>query len=159
MHKESYFLNPDLQCFFDEYPHPIDYLKQPIDLHLIYRDMVKELPKDRDLGKNLTKAAKRICHCKTLETSDTETLAKSWQELLNNADGELKTELLFALLAIAKSKPYWKQIMTADKSSQREALSLQIAQKFYANQDNDRSTRYHLPVFLTICIIFGAIAC
>jgi hypothetical protein len=147
MHKESYFLNPDLQSFFDDYPQPIDYREHSIDLHLIYRDMVKELPNDPDLSKNLTKAVKRICHCKNLETTDTKTLAKSWQELLNNADEELKTELLFVLLAIAKSKPYWKQIMTADKSYQRDALSLEIAKKFYAIQDDARSTLYHLPCF------------
>lgn len=143
MHKEAYFLNPDLQSIFDEYELSIDYRAQQIDLNLIYQDMVQNLP-GNDLEQHFTKAVKRICHCDNLDFTNVETLAKSWQKLLTEKD-PIDPELIFALLAIVKSKFYWKQVM--DSSSQRESLSLQIARRFYAQQDGDQCTSYHLPCF------------
>ncbi|MGL5836663.1 MAG: hypothetical protein ACRC1Z_26050 [Waterburya sp.] len=143
MHKEAYFLNPDLQSIFDEYELPIDYREQQIDLNLIYQDMVQDLP-GNDLEKHFTKAIKRIYHCDNLDFTNVKTLAKSWQKLLTEKDS-IDPKLIFALLAIVKSKSYWKQVMNS--SSQRESLSLQIARRFYAQQDSDQCTSYHLPCF------------
>jgi hypothetical protein len=146
MHKEAYFLNPDLQPIFDEYELPIEYRENQIDLHSVYRDIIEELKEDRDLCQHFAKAVRRISHCQGLNLQDFKSLAESWRELSNSPE-RIETELIFALLAIAKSKPYWKKVMASSPSHQREALSLQIARRFYAEQNGENCDRYHLPCF------------
>jgi hypothetical protein len=147
-HKEAYFLNPDLQAFFDDYERAIYYREQPIDLNSIYQEMARDLPSDSDLRQkhNFARAVKRICHCTGLDDRSTQTLARSWQERWQDRDAN-ESELIFALLAIVKSKPYWKRVFK-DSAPDRESLSLEIARRFYAQQqDSERCTSYHLPCF------------
>jgi hypothetical protein len=148
MHKEAYFINPDLQPIFDEYEIPIEYRENPIDLNSVYQDIITDLERDPDLCQHFTKAIKRICHCDKLNLQNPQLLAKSWQELSDFPE-QIETELIFALLAIAKSKPYWQKVMGHSLSHQREALSLQIARRFYAEQNGENGDRYHLPCFFT----------
>ncbi len=148
MHKEAYFINPALQSIFDEYEIPIDYRENPIDLHLVYRDIIAALERDPDLCEHFAKAVKRICHCDKLNLENPQLLAKCWQELSDFPE-QIETELIFALLAISKSKPYWQKVMASSPSRQREALSLQIARRFYAEQQGEDCERNHLPCFFT----------
>ena len=89
---------------------------------------------------------KRITHCNKLDLQDLQSLTKSLQASYD-FQGQLETELIFALLAIAKSKPYWQKVMA--NSRQREDLSLQIARRFYAEQNGEDCKHYHLPSFFT----------
>ena len=148
MHKEAYFLNPALQSIFDEYDIPIQYGENLIDLDLVYQDMIKGLERDSDLKKHIAKAIKRICHCKNLSFQNTQLLAESWQQLYDSP-GKVENELIFALLAISKSKPYWRRVMANSPDHQRAALSLQIARRFYANQSGADCNQDHLPCFFT----------
>jgi hypothetical protein len=148
MHKEAYFINPALQSIFDEYEIPIEYRENSIDLHSVYQDIITDLELDPDLCQHFAKAVKRICHCDKLNLQNPQLLAKSWQKLYNFPE-KVETELIFALLAIAKSKPYWQKVMGNSPSRQREALSLQIARRFYAEQNGEDCDRYHLPCFFT----------
>jgi hypothetical protein len=75
-------------------------------------------------------------------------LAESWLKSSNFSE-EIETKLIFALLAIAKSKPYWQKVMASSPARQREALSLQIARRFYAEQNGEDCDRSHLPYFFT----------
>jgi hypothetical protein len=148
MHKEAYFLNPALQSIFDEYEIPIEYGENLIDLDSVYQDIIKDLERDSDLRQHFTKASERICHCKNLNLQNQKLLAESWQKLYDSP-AKVEPELIFALLAISKSKPYWRRIMANSPAYQREALSLQIARRFYAHQDGADCDRDHLPCFFT----------
>lgn len=148
MHKEAYFINPALQSIFDEYEIPIEYRENPIDLNSVYQDIITDLERDPDLCQHFAKAVKRICHCDKLNLQNPQLLAESWQKLSNFPD-KVETELIFALLAIAKSKPYWQKVMASSPARQREALSLQIARRFYAEQNGKDCNLYHLPCFFT----------
>jgi hypothetical protein len=148
MHKEAYFLNPALQSIFDSYEIPIEYGGNQIDLDSVYREISENLTQDQDLCQHFGKAIKRICHCKNLNLQNQQLLAESWQKLYD-LPAEIKTELIFALLAIAKSKPYWRKIMANSPARQKEALSLQIARRFYAEQNGADCNRDHLPGFFT----------
>ena len=148
MHKEAYFLNPALQSIFDSYEIPIEYGENQIDLDSVYREISENLTQDQDLCQHFGKAIKRICHCKNLNLQNQQLLAESWQKSYD-LPTEIKTELIFALLAIAKSKPYWRKIMANSPTRQKEALSLQIARRFYAEQNGADCDRDHLPGFFT----------
>jgi hypothetical protein len=148
MHKEAYFINPALQSIFDEYEIPIEYRENPIDLHLVYQDIIKDLERDPDLCHHFTKAVRRICHCDKLNLQNPQLLTESWLKLYDFSE-EIETKLIFALLAIAKSKPYWQKVMASSPAHQREALSLQIARRFYAEQNGEDCARSHLPCFFT----------
>jgi hypothetical protein len=145
-HKEAYFLNPDLQSIFNEYEQPIDYRDIPIELNLVYQEMVRDLSTDPDLKKHFDRAMSRICHCDRLEITTIDTLAQSWQQLWQDKNS-IDPKLIFALLAIVKSKPYWQNVM--QNSRQRESLSLEIARRFYSCPPDDKPCQcyYHLPDF------------
>jgi hypothetical protein len=138
MHKEAYFLNPALQSIFDEYEIPIEYGVNLIDLNSVYQDIIK----------HFTKAIKRICHCEKLNLQNQQLLAESWQKLYDSP-AKVETELIFALLAISKSKSYWRRVLANSPAYQREALSLQIARRFYAEQSGADCNQDHLPCFFT----------
>jgi hypothetical protein len=148
MHKEAYFLNPALQSIFDTYEIPIEYEENQIDLDLVYREIVEKMGQDPDLCQHFSKAVKRIYHCKNLNLQNQKSLAESWKKLYSSP-GKINTELIFALLAVAKSKPYWRKVMANSPTHQREALSLQIARRFYANQNGADCDQDHLPCFFT----------
>lgn len=141
-----------LNQLFDEYPHPVIYRGNQLQLDNLYRDMAAELEKDLDLQNNFTIASKRIQYCQDLECTDLQKLAKSWKlqwEITVSCDNEL----VLPLLAIAKSKPYWKEDIQPDESYSlsasvfRDTLSLEIAKKFYAHQNGDECSHHHLPCF------------
>jgi hypothetical protein len=113
-HKEAYFINPDLQQIFDEYPHPVMYRGTQLQLDNLYQNMAEELNKDLDLRNNFTTASKRIQHCQDLEYTDLQQLEKSWQSQWEIAEN-CRNDLVLALLAIAKSKPYWKEEIQPDE--------------------------------------------
>lgn len=151
-HKEAYFINPDLQPLFDEYSLPIIYREERLQLDNLYRDMVAELEKDLDLKNNFTTARKRIQYCQDLECTDLQQLSQSWKSQWE-ITASCEANLVLPLLAIAKSKPYWKEDIQPDESYSlsasvfRDALSLEIAKKFYAYQNGDECSHYHLPCF------------
>jgi hypothetical protein len=123
-------------------------IKNKIDLNLVYQDIIKDLEQDPDLCQHFAKAVKRICHCDKLTLDNPQLLAESWLKLYNSPE-EIEPKLIFALLAIAKSKLYWQKVMVSAPARQREALSLQIARRFYAEQNGEDIDRYHLPCFFT----------
>jgi hypothetical protein len=145
MHKEAYFINPTLQSIFDEYEIPVEYKGNSISLDSVYRDMVKDLEQDPDLCQHFTKAIRRIRHCNKLNLQNPQLLAESLQASYD-FQGKLETELIFALLAITKSKPYWQKFMANSPPHQREALSLQIARRFYAEQNGEDCKQGSIPI-------------
>jgi hypothetical protein len=158
IHKEAYFLTPELQSIFDDYPHPPMYQDNPVELNSIYMDMADQISSDPDLKNNLNiqRALARINHC--LNCADLNKLQDSWKnEFQNTSDETCKHQLIMALLTIKKVKnekqpehDYWEKIKPpADWSRNekvfREQLSLKIAE-FYSQQNSE--VKCHIPFFI-----------
>jgi hypothetical protein len=96
--------------------------------------------------------SKRIQHCQDLVFNDIGELVQSLQ-VQWKIDLVYQNRVVFGLLAIANSKSSWKQVVQSNLDSSisdskfREALSLQIARQFYANQNSSASSNYHIPCF------------
>jgi len=157
IHKEAYFLTPELQSIFDDYPHPPMYQDNPVELNSIYMDMADQISSDPDLNNNLNiqRALARINHC--LNCADLNELQDSWKnEFQNTSDETRKHQLIRALLTIKKVKnkkqpehDYWEKIMPAPDWSRneevfRDQLSLEIG-RFYSEQSSD--VKSHIPFF------------
>ena len=150
-HKEAYFINPALQQIFDKYPNPIIYQDVQLKLDAIYRNIVADLSADGDLHQHFDKVVKRISHCQELNCTNPSRLANSWhQEWEINKN--YRNELVFGLLAVSPSKPYWEQVHPDENYSRsasefRNELYRHIAEEFYAKQDSLSCLDYHLPCF------------
>jgi hypothetical protein len=150
-HKEAYFINPALQQVFDEYPNPVIYRDLKLHLENIYHNIATELTKDRDIKSHFAKAVKRISHCHNLDRANPARLSVSWQQQLAASENR-SDELVFGLLAISASKPYWAQVQPDENYSRsasdfRGDLSLHIAREFYSKQNGIECSEYHLPCF------------
>lgn len=152
IHKEAYFLTPELQLVFDTFLNTPLYEGDKISLDKIYLKMVDDITTDTDLQNNLAKVSNRIDYCR-LDFSEINKLCNSWKYEFKACKNELqKNELIYSLLTIKKAKYCWKQIQPpADTDippkSFREQLSLEIA-KFYS--ENTNNPKYHISFILEI---------
>lgn len=150
IHKEAYFITPELQSIFDDYPNSPMYQDNPVQLNNIYMDMADEISSDRDLKNNLNiqRALDRINHC--LNCTDLDKFQDSWKtEFKNTSDETRKQQLIMALLTIKKAKDSWGKIKppvdwSGNERQFREQLSLKIGE-FYSQQSND--VKCHIPFF------------
>ena len=157
IHKEAYFITPELQSIFDDYPHPPMYQDNPVEVNSIYMDMADKISSDPDLKNNLNiqRALARINHC--LNCTDLDKLQDSWKtEFENTSDETRKHQLIRALLTIKKVKnkkqpehDYWEKIMpppdwSGNEENFRDQLSLKIGE-FYSQQSSD--VKSHIPFF------------
>jgi hypothetical protein len=116
IHKEAYFLIPELQSIFDDFPNSPFYKSNYLRLHDIYLDMADTIGSDSDLQSNLPRASARISYCSGLDCAKTDKLQASWREEFHNSHEELqKNELIVALLTIKKAKDYWNQMLFRTK--------------------------------------------
>jgi hypothetical protein len=151
IHKEAYFIIPELQDLFDNYPNSPTYNSNRLQLPDIYLEMANTIQHDSDLQSNFHRASARISHCCGLDCSEAMKLCKSWQqEFQTTQDETRKNELIIALLMIKKAKNYWYQIQppndwTSSPQVFREQLSLAIG-RFYSAQNSE--VKYHIPFFL-----------
>jgi hypothetical protein len=151
IHKEAYFLIPELQSLFDNrYTFPIDQ-GNSIILKEIYIDMADKMSSDLDLQNNSPRVFNRIRCCSGLDCSEIDKLQDSWKDQFQKAVHDTqKDELVFALLTIKKAKNYWHQVQPPSDWTRplevfREQLSLEIG-RFYSEHSND--PKYHIPFFL-----------
>ena len=155
IHKEAYFLTPELQSLFDDYPNSPIYQENLASLTNIYSDMADGISNDRDLQNNLQRAFDRINHCSGLDCTelDLDKFQYSWKhQFQNTTDTTQKHELIVALLTIKKAKDYWHQIQPSgdwsrDERVFREQLSLEIG-RFYSQQNPD--VKCHIPFFFKV---------
>lgn len=157
IHKEAYFLLPELQEVFDNLPlvKPI-YNNHSVFLENIYSDIADDICTDIDLKDNLLKACDRIRYCADLDCSDVNRLRDSWKDKFQKLrDQSEKEKMIFALLTIRKAKEYWRSKITPGHewtrsgSDYRDQLLLKIA-KFYSEQGDNPNPKYHLSVFFKI---------
>ncbi|MEG3878559.1 hypothetical protein QT972_14355 [Microcoleus sp. herbarium7] len=152
IHKEAYFLTPELQSLFENYPNSPMYQENRVSLTNIYSDMADGISSDRDLQFNVKRAFDRINHCSGLDCAelDLDKFQDSWKhQFQNTTDATQKHELIVALLTIKKAKDYWHQIKPSRDWSRddrvfREQLSLEIG-RFYSKQSSD--VKCHIPFF------------
>jgi hypothetical protein len=153
IHKEAYFIVPELQDFFDNYIYSLVFNNSTLKLDDIYLNMSNDLINDPDIKDNLITVKQRINNCQSLDITDLNTIQNSWQINFNNVtNDEQKKELIMALLMIKKVKEYWHQI-SQDNSNNlqinemqfREQMSLEIAKKFYAKQEYNEDN--HIRAF------------
>jgi hypothetical protein len=157
IHKEAYFIIPELQEVFDNYINFPMYNGQKIILEDIYITMANAIINSNDLNNNLSTVSNRISHCSGLDCTDLEKLRDSWKEQFENSPDEThKNELIYALLMLKKVKDnktqedYWEDIKppsdwTNTEEVFRDELLRQIA-KFYSEQSN--YAKYHIPAFM-----------
>jgi hypothetical protein len=150
IHKEAYFLTPELQPTFDNYLHPPMYRDNPAQLASIYLDMADAICSDLDLRKNFQRAFDRINYCSELDCTAINNFQDSWKQRFQNAVDEIhRNQSIAVLLTIKKAKDYWKQIQPPSDWSRedwrfREQLSLEIGD-FYSKQSSN--VKCHIPFF------------
>ncbi|MFN5067821.1 MAG: hypothetical protein ACK4V0_02765 [Aphanizomenon sp.] len=157
IHKESYFMIPELQEVFNNQRNSPKYNGETVILEDIYITMVDAIINSDDLNNNLLKVSNRISHCSGLDCTNLEKLRNSWKEQFENSPDETrKNELIYALLMLKKVKDYkteedyWEAIKppsdwTSTEVVFRDQLLLEIA-KFYSEQSN--YAKYHIPAFM-----------
>ncbi len=154
IHKEAYFLIPELQLVFDDSSTSAIYNGNYLILEDIYIAMANEISSDLDLQKNVPKVFNRINCCSGLDCSEIGKLQDSWKDQFEKAgDENRKDELVFALLTIKKAKNYWNQVHPSSDwpcspenfRKFREQLSLRIG-NFYSGHSDD--PKYHIPFLL-----------
>ncbi len=150
IHKEAYFLTPELQPIFDNCCNKPIYQGNPAVLANIYLDMADAICSDLDLQNNLQRAFDRISYCSGLDCTEVQAFQASWKERFQNAVDEThRNQSIAVLLTIKKAKDYWHQIKPFGDFSRedwvfREQLSLEIG-RFYSEQSSD--VKSHIPFF------------
>ena len=152
IHKEAYFIIPDLQDFFDMCINIPYYKDKPLSLNKIYLDMAESIIDDIDLERNFEGVKERLKDIFDSEFSDKNDLKDLWiNKFKATIEKEQKDQLILALLTIKKAKNFWKNIQPPEDLSIlperfQEQLSLEIARQFYAKQSDN--PKYHIPYFL-----------
>lgn len=151
VHKEAYFLTPEIQDIFDNYcADTPTYKGNSVNLENIYLDMADEILSDVDLQNNWKIAFSRISHCPDLDGSEIGTFQNSWSRQYRKCLNEIqKKDLIIALLILVKSKEYWRKILPSGEVDRceyafRDMLSLEMG-KFYSKQEC--KVENHIPFF------------
>jgi hypothetical protein len=154
IHKEAYFITPEIQSVFNASLLDPQYENSSILLKNLYLKICHEITNDVDLKNNYTQIVNRIDYCEKLDCCDIDKFQFSWRDEFNQAiqakDNQRIRELVFLLLTIRKAKKYWNQIdppndWTSETERFREQLSIEIGE-FYSTQDWS-NTDNHIPFF------------
>ena len=151
IHKEAYFLIPDMQTVFNSYINQPHYHHTPLLLKDLYLKICHDITEDIDLKNNFERVINRINYDKQLNCCDIEQLQSSWKNQFNkSSDDQRIRELVFILLTLIKAKKYWQQIdpppyWTGETFMFKEQLSLKIG-KYYSQLDW-HNPAHHLPYF------------
>ncbi len=160
IHKEAYFLEPDLQDYLQQklsYTQ-ITYKNNPLSLEEIYKDMIQDINNDADINQNIDNVIQRIEKFLSISIPDQNMLISECQKLNHNSTitPQEKRNIIEVILKIVKAKPYWEEkiIIEDDYLSEdqpKDNVMLNIAQ-FYANSCNlsnqSNSTVYHIPQWI-----------
>jgi hypothetical protein len=162
VHKEGYFLIPDLQETFEKLLSPPHYQASPespstlLNLQGIYHKMAIDLTQDKDLEKHWDRVHPRISNHFPGDYSTPAQFSQDWLIKFKSCrNKEEKLEPIYKLLTLRKAKDYWKDCVVPPEdyslSSQtyRDNLALEIG-KFYSKNSNN--PRYHIP-FLLNCLM------
>ncbi|MCP4349681.1 MAG: ornithine acetyltransferase [Desulfobacterales bacterium] len=159
IHKEAYFLEPDLQNLFDNSNYQLKFCGDSLQLDNIYKKMGQDLAQDADIENNFSQAWNRIKKHLPGNPENQDELATLWTNSFSNATDDMKRKLIECILTVKKAKPYWHGISVShsyqqsDEKDLRDSLLLQIAE-FYANYCQKESVSnqlpYHIPQWIHI---------
>ncbi len=158
IHKEAYFITPDVQETLDNSKLNPQFNNIKVLLRDVYLKICDEITKDIDLKDNFDRVINRINFCQNLDCCHVDKLKKTWQkEFSKSSNQERIRELVFVLLTIRKAKEYWHQIkpnsdwQQSNKSETlfREQLSLEIA-SHYSKQDWNNPNNHLAYFFKTL---------
>ena len=149
IHKEAYFLLPELEQVFVNYINPIFYKAEQLNLSHLYTDIVDDFSRVDDenglglneLSENFSLVKNRL-HRLGFEVDNIEDLKNTFYQWLNDEHSQLE-QLVQALFLVRKIKPYWEQIKIADLG-RKDHLILEIADYYSKKDDNT----FHLTAIL-----------
>ena len=156
IHKEAYFLEPDLQALFDDSQYKISYANKQLSLRDIYQEMLLRIETDEDIKTHFHTAIARIKSILPNTPTDRADLSQELRKLFkdNTLSHENQRQIIEAILTIVKSKPFWEEaiIIESDQNlpeeylltseEYRDNLMLNIA-KFYSDKCEQSSTTNH----------------
>ncbi len=157
IHKEAYFITPEVETTLKQHFNPPSYKGNPLLLRDLYFDMADAAEREPDLVQNFAKVTHRVSHCQTLDCTDLACFSQSWKASFQTAPSESdRNQLVKALLTLKKTKDknpeqnFWGKIQppadwTSTPEQFREQLTKAIAREFYAQQGRD--SHLHLPAF------------
>lgn len=161
IHKEAYFLEPDLQALFNDCQYKISYKNKQLCLRDIYQDMLLKIENDIDLETYLQTAIARVQNILPHIPSNCAELQNELNKLFKDSTFTLdnKRKIIEAILTIIKSKPFWEDEITIEskkdfleeyllneEEDRRDNLMRLIA-KFYADkceQSSEAHRKYHI---------------
>lgn len=154
IHKEAYFLEPDLENYLINKGFELSYQSDPLTFNKIYQEMIDNIINDPDINKNLLIVIKRIQPELTLDKDDIINLKEELKNAYHNPylTPETRRKLINIMLKIIKAKPFWKKIKVNDPylppSQAKDNLILAIAD-FYAEScpiiEETMTNFYHIP--------------
>ena len=156
IHKEAYFLAPDLQSLFDNSEYQLTFYGEKLQLDTVYEEMAANIPEEVDIIKHYSVVQTRIKKLMGWETENPRQLAELYMDEFGNTANSYaeKRKLTESLLTIKKAKSCWYKIRIAHphkespEDSLRDALVLQIgdfwAKKCKEKQDGE-PFYYHIP--------------
>ncbi len=161
IHKEAYFLEPDLQSLFDTSDCQLRFSGSSLQLDDIYREMSQDIRDDVDIGNHFSTVWERIKSHFGGTPGNPAQLAQLWKEAFATVtDDADKRKLVECILTVKKAKPYWHKIrithayQDSDEDALRDSLLLDIAE-FYAGQCRKTESLsvhapYHIPQWIRI---------
>ncbi|MCK4493083.1 MAG: hypothetical protein KAU26_03450 [Methylococcales bacterium] len=159
LHKEAYYLVPELEGLFKSHQPKAIFNNQDINnLNPLYQKIAQSISRDKNfytlIKENFPLIKERIKYNLPLyESESVDDFQKTWLENFSNPNVTTneKINLINILLIMAKSKTTWENIKSSNenKSSEhkkyRNQLSFKIALEFYAKQP--QNSQHHLPSF------------
>lgn len=146
IHKEAYFLLPELKPVFIDFSNEITYNNNSLDFEDIYKDIAKESIEDQDLIENFSSVCHRISLINDVKCNNIEEFKNSWLDEYEKTDNAEK--YIFALLTLRKAKPYWKKITLSENKQEnialKDGLRIKIAD-YYSK--STIATKNHIPYF------------
>jgi hypothetical protein len=154
VHKENYFLIPELQTVFDTLPCPPQYRTSTKRLSLsgLHQKMAQDLHQDDDLANHWLRVHQRVKDCTSCNPSTPEKFSQDWQTAFNRTiDPTEKSTLSQILLTLRKAKEYWENYVSPpidwsqSEQTYKDQLTLAIG-RFYSK--NSHNPRFHIPFLL-----------
>jgi hypothetical protein len=154
VHKENYFLIPELQTVFDKLPCPPQYRNsaKPLDLYGLYKQMAQDLHQDADLSTHWLRAHQRVKACTSCDPSNPEKFSQDWQTAFSKTiDPIERSTLAQILLTLRKAKEYWEDYVSPpidwsqSEQTYKDQTTLAIG-RFYS--ENSHNPRFHIPFLL-----------
>jgi hypothetical protein len=136
IHKEAFFVLPETAAAWADGVPPF-FRDAPLDLRALHEVASRRLHGDADLTMHLDVVRERICRFaagQRLSCASAEALGTSWRAAAEQANDEEYRALVKALLAIARIKPLWSEVVPDPSrdtmlpaESYREQLALKVA--------------------------------